>query len=1062
MIITCNTFVLVQLDDRVFAKLIEVNKLTATIEFFYSVAERKTEIIDLDKVIRIDLPPETRVFVEGSPGYWRVGRILSHLDQDNAATLYEVRFPNKKDEELSETELYVRCLDAYADPCESLAAGCSESQAFADKRRMALTTIRKLTSSCEGLTGVYSSAIELLPHQILTVRKVMQDNLVRYLLADEVGLGKTIEAGCIIRQMLLDRPLLKAVILVPDKLLSQWRQELLSRFYIDPDAKQVRVLKYSDCEKIIDVPDLLVIDEAHHVIAISPDISDPIADQIEGLAHKVESLLLLSATPITGDEGRLFGLLHLLDPSAYPKTDMEGFRKKVQGRQKIGRILMNLQPGGHPFAVKSQARMAMDMFPEDDYVNTISQELLDAGENEEKRRQKTVMLRDHIARTYRIHDRLIRTRRKDTNNWVMNPRGESWPILNHVRIVPDNTTWSNDLSIALESWRIEASTIASEDDHGIFRRWQELVTLSFCNRDTLLRHLIAMNPVFEGEEEYLSELKLIATSDFDREIRYTTLCKELEVWRDEHKKNFATNCPKIVCFVSDEIEAVDTYMAISTHFGPYEVLDLTDNANEHDCEQRIKAFKDDTQGWILIGSRSSEEGLNLQFVNAIFHIDLPTNIANLEQRIGRLDRFGRSLSKLEHRIFLPDNYESSPWYSWMNVLINGFRIFNESISDIHFKIEELNDIIWSRMLFEGGSCIESLSEQIVEILNDERKKLNEQYTIDQIANADEDDEQLYKRMEDAEEDEINLNKSVHLWMNNILKITQNPPNPDRNETHKIYWNKPLLPRIPWQKDFQTSIDRALTWRRTLSQNSAKNPILLRPGCNFFNTLERISNWDDRGTVYSTWRVDPTFNTEQYGDCLVVFRWIWVLSVRLSTDTSVWKTSTRPNMHRRGVAYLPSLVVDSWTNEVGEPINDEDLLTIANLPYSKSPNNVGLYDINLGSRPDLLAQAFDPGILRCRLKETRNKVSNDFWKRIEVKNALEKASRKFERDNAIIRRGLERRQIQQEHGIEQTLENAEDAVNDLDTLRYAIENPHLQLDECGMMILSAEAPNVAEK
>lgn len=663
--------VLVHDDDRVFAKVIDIAGTTATIEFFHSVAERTTETVDVSLIARLELPREARVFVENSPGYWRVGRVMAHLNEDDAATCYEVRFPNQDLQDLAETDLFVRSLDVYADPAETLAAGCGETQAAADRRRRALKAIRNLRSACEGLTGPYSSAIELVPHQMSTVRKVLQDTLVRYLLADEVGLGKTIEAGCIIRQMLLDRRDLQVVVLVPEKLVSQWRSELQTRFYLDPSSPNVQVLSYEASQNLRRTPDFLVVDEAHRVVATGGDDQDAVAVAIEELAHRVESLLLLSATPALGDEARLFGLLHLLDPSAYSKDDLEGFRRKVESRQEIGRLLMTMQPGGTAFVVKSQAKSAMAMFPEDRYVQSIATDVVASGENAEQRDQAIVLLRDHIARTYRIHDRLLRSRRSDAEAWAMRPRAESWPNLGHVRMSFDTTSWSSDFSDALEAWRVSASSAASGINDQLAERWHALVTASFLSRSALGRLLESMTPFFEGEEAHLTALKAVASSDFDGETRLIAICEDLKAWRAGQQRGLSQRVPKIICFISDREDAAEVYIALQTYFGPYDVLNLSDASNELEREQEIAAFKDDPQRWILIGSIDVEEGLNLQFVNAILHLDLPTDVGRLEQRIGRLDRFGRKLPKLEHRIFLPDDDEDAPWYAWMEILMNG-------------------------------------------------------------------------------------------------------------------------------------------------------------------------------------------------------------------------------------------------------------------------------------------------------------------------------------------------------------------------------------------------------
>ena len=1049
--------VLVHDDNRVFAKVVDLQGCTATIEFFHSVAERVTESIDANFLTRLELQKETRVFFEASPGYWRVGRVLSDLDEGDAAIRYEVRFPNVKTVDLPETELYVRCLDVYADPAHSLAAGCAETQGFADPRRKALKTIRELRSACEGLTGPYSAAIELIPHQISTVRRVLQDSLVRYLLADEVGLGKTIEAGSIIRQMLLDRKNLRVLVLVPENLVSQWREELQRRFYIDPESSSVRVFSYERCNFLSEKPDLLVIDEAHRVIATGANEDDGIATDIEKLAHSVESLLLLSATPALGDEPRLFGLLHLLDPSAYPKSDLDGFRRKVQSRQEIGRLLMTMQPGGSAFVLKSQAKSAQAMFPDDRYVQSIAKTVIDSGDDSSKRDQDILLLRDHIARSYRIHDRLLRSRRVDAEVWAMRPRGEPYPDLSHVRLAFDTTSWAADLFGALESWRLAATATSVEDRELLVDRWRVLVTTSFYSRYALARRLNQMEPLFADERDYLAAFKEVVESDFDRETRLAAVCEELKIWQSEQRTGINHRIPKIICFVSDHEDATETYAALRKYFGPFDVSNISDASDELERTQKIAAFKEDPQSWVLIGSQDAEEGLNLQFVDAILHMDLPTDVARIEQRIGRLDRFGRRLPKLEHRLFLPNDDEDAPWYAWMDILMNGFQIFNGSVSDIQFNLQNLERMIWDKMFELGPSCAEELSVAVSEMIAEERVKLNEQHAIDAIANLSEDATSLVDRMEEAEEDEDGLNSAVSSWMSYTLHLNQSPPKPRRNQTHRVFWDKPLLPRIPWQRVFEPSMDQPITWRRNLAQTANANPILLRPGAIFVNALERTANWDDRGSAYATWRVDPSV-----AETWVGFRWVWILSPGLSSEMAVWQEVARPDLFRRSENYLPILTLDQWTDFHGEILADSELINRLNRPYCNKKNGQDGYDVNLGSRPDALAEIVDPIVFRDTLSDARERAMNHAWESAAVVSTVKRAKARLTRDDALIRRSLERREAYLREEFGQTFDGVESALQDLATIRQAIEKPQLRLDECGLMVISQEAPNARGK
>lgn len=414
------------------------------------------------------LPNETRVFVQTAPNAWRVGRVADGLQGPDSSFTYEVKFPNSTTLDLHEDKLFVRCLDLFPDPADVLAFGCSETQFFADRRRRALWRLRTLRSAAGGLTGLVSAGIEIVPHQVAAVRRVLQDPSLRYLLADEVGLGKTIEAGAIIRQILIDEPSRKVVVLVPSAIAEQWIAELTKRFCIADFPDAVKVLSY---ERAIEVspqtpPDLLVIDEAHHVIATSDTVSQIPLHRIADLAKSAPRLLLLSATPTLSDVDRLLGLLNLLDPTNYPLTDREGFRRKVEERQRIGRLLLPMRIGATPFVVQQQARLAKRMFSEDPTVQEEADKAIAAGTNREALDAAVDSLRDHIVQTYRIHQRLIRTRRIDVEQWAMRPRGPSednssgLPNLSHVRLYYANQ--STEVLQALEAWRISISCDAAD------------------------------------------------------------------------------------------------------------------------------------------------------------------------------------------------------------------------------------------------------------------------------------------------------------------------------------------------------------------------------------------------------------------------------------------------------------------------------------------------------------------------------------------------------------------------------------------------------------------------
>ena len=194
--------------------------------------------------------------------------------------------------------------------------------------------------------GLAGPRIQLIPHQLYVASQVAARALPRVLLSDEVGLGKTIEAGLILHRLLLSGRASRALILVPDNLLHQWLVELLRRFNLkvalfnaarfsefdaqpdndrNPfDTEQLALtslpLLLADATRaraVLDAHwDVLVVDEAHH-LTWTPETTGLEYDLVAALANQIPSLLLLTATPEQLGQSGHFGRLHLLDPERF-------------------------------------------------------------------------------------------------------------------------------------------------------------------------------------------------------------------------------------------------------------------------------------------------------------------------------------------------------------------------------------------------------------------------------------------------------------------------------------------------------------------------------------------------------------------------------------------------------------------------------------------------------------------------------------------------------------------------------------------------------------------------
>ena len=272
-------------------------------------------------------------------------------------------------------------------------------------------------------TGLASAAVELLEHQVTTVRRILADPVQRYLLADEVGLGKTIEAGILIRQHVLDCPsTAKVLVVVPKHLVRQWQSELALKFYLKADGP---VSVVSDDALRRQPPDaatisMLVVDEAHrsaeHAFHAGKEQHE-LYGRLSALAQRVPHVLLLSGTPVLHQEDGFLAMLHLIDPVGYPLGDRVAFQQRVRDRQAIAELTADLTDDASPLFVEEAVKRLEAVFGDHEgrlvELRDRVRRHMDSDRSDPERIAALRALRIHLIETYRLHRRLLRTRRDD-------------------------------------------------------------------------------------------------------------------------------------------------------------------------------------------------------------------------------------------------------------------------------------------------------------------------------------------------------------------------------------------------------------------------------------------------------------------------------------------------------------------------------------------------------------------------------------------------------------------------------------------------------------------------
>jgi ATP-dependent helicase HepA len=227
--------------------------------------------------------------------------------------------------------------------------------------------------------GLVGARIAPIPHQLYIAAEVADRFAPRVLLADEVGLGKTIEAGLILHRMLLDGRARRVLILVPEALLHQWLVELRRRFNLpfalfdreriaaggSGNAFETEQRVLCSLDLLTETPahaaavlgadwDLLIVDEAHH-LDWTPEDSGLDYDLVEALADQTPAVLLLTATPEQLGRMGHFGRLRLLDPERF--SDYDAFVEQEAHYAEIADIAGRLL-ADEPLDGAQQARLA--------------------------------------------------------------------------------------------------------------------------------------------------------------------------------------------------------------------------------------------------------------------------------------------------------------------------------------------------------------------------------------------------------------------------------------------------------------------------------------------------------------------------------------------------------------------------------------------------------------------------------------------------------------------------------------------------------------------------------
>jgi ATP-dependent helicase HepA len=348
---------------------------------------------------------------------WGVGVVVQVADEGRRLA---VRFAGRdgltvvsgRDPALVEVPAETPIEQGAGGPLDRLASGdAGPGSAFALRSRVVrLEALRRADS----VGALLSSRVHVLPHQVGAAGRILADRMPRFVLADEVGLGKTVEAGLVfagLRQLGIAE---RVLVVVPEHLAFQWLAELFHKFNAlfalltpervaslgGPEAALARsphaIVSFEAlredpdlAEAAADLPlDLVVVDEAHHLA------EDALHAAVAPICRASFGVLLLTATPVRLDPREYFRLLSLVEPVA--STSLEEFLARLEQHEAFAAVARELLAGGEVGAALEKLRS----LSEDDELFSRAEPLPDRA-----------ALLAHLAERYGLSSRLIRNRR---------------------------------------------------------------------------------------------------------------------------------------------------------------------------------------------------------------------------------------------------------------------------------------------------------------------------------------------------------------------------------------------------------------------------------------------------------------------------------------------------------------------------------------------------------------------------------------------------------------------------------------------------------------------------
>lgn len=584
----------------------------------------------------------------------------------------------------------------------------------------------------ESSSALTSAKIDLLPHQVVLTHRIATASPRRYLIADEVGLGKTIETALILRELASRGELNRALMVVPAGLVNNWHRELNEVFNLDFEvfgsegditdrktnafAKHDRLIASIDTlkrptriKRLLDAPrwDLVVFDEAHHVTAhrIGNKVRKTENYKLaEALKAHTRDLLLLSATPHQGNHFQFWMLVQLLNPTLFGSPE-----EMVENRYRLNTVMFRrtkadaCQPDGSAlFARRWVHTESFLMSEEERRCYERLREYLEDGFDLARRQGNQgralgflmAIFQKIAASSFAAVRRTLKRRLLMLTLHEALLRDKDLDIEGRERLTEEaRELIQEEFGFPRDSiGRSEVDRVLADLKYRLIKKLDEealeMASDPYGSEYAATHAEEAASAVVELHlpEERLRIGDLLDLFPRQRETKAQKLLDGLgTLWQQNPNE-------KIVVFAT-YLGTVDLIAREIDQTFPGQgvvVLRGGDHGAKVAAERRFRQ-KDGPR--VLVCTAAGREGINLQFARILFNFDLPWNPMDVEQRIGRIHRYGQNHTAQVYNLVLSDTIEGRI-----------FLLLDEKLTEIARTVGKVDD---------QGNIAEDLRSQIL-------------------------------------------------------------------------------------------------------------------------------------------------------------------------------------------------------------------------------------------------------------------------------------------------------------------------------------------------------------